>query len=153
MEGELAAIYEGFARLSAVRKWSRENYEERNELIGKFFARASNLKEYSQEISGKKEYFTPKRWERHRAQQGIKRFKRKALGLCGEDTTKSLDELAELLCTVNIVNSVSEGIKLIPCLGGIGVDYGFPPYFSKRLSITEVSSFGEGKKYRIRIQN
>lgn len=73
-----------------------------NEKIEEYFAKAS--KKY---LPSDKRYM-----------EGIKIFKRKVLGLCGKETTKSLEELTTVLKEMDIVNSISKGKKFIASLYG-----------------------------------
>ena len=48
------------------------------------------------------------------SENGAQRFKRKALGLCGRTTLKSLDEVAQLLVDTNIAQSIEEARQYVP---------------------------------------
>jgi len=54
---------------------------------------------------------------------GARIFKRKALGLCGYQVIKTLDEMAQLLCDTSIVSSIDEGKTLTPLIMGGKVSY------------------------------
>ena len=46
--------------------------------------------------------------------RGAQIFKRKALGLCGHTTIKSLDEISEILVEIGIASSLDEGRTIVP---------------------------------------
>lgn len=84
------------------------------------FAKASNFK---QTEKYKKHVFGDGQLERIEKNDGIKIFKRKVLGLCGHKTVKSLDELANILMDIRVVNSLDEGKEMIPQLYGKCLTY------------------------------
>ena len=47
-------------------------------------------------------------------EDGAQRFKRRALGLCGAITRKSLDEVAQLLVDTNIASTMEEAKQTVP---------------------------------------
>jgi len=49
---------------------------------------------------------------------GVKNFKRRALGLCGRSTIKTPDQMAQLLYDVGIVSSIDEAREIVPLLKG-----------------------------------
>lgn len=48
------------------------------------------------------------------SQNGAQRFKRRALGLCGHSTIKTLDEMATLLLETGIASTQHEARQLVP---------------------------------------
>ncbi len=55
---------------------------------------------------------------------GLMKFKRRVLGLCGQKTTKSIDELANILYELGAVKSLNDGRELVPKLYGVTLNYG-----------------------------
>jgi hypothetical protein len=53
------------------------------------------------------------RYQDHLATVGAGIFKRRALGICGYETTKTLDGIAELLLKTNIANEIVEARNLV----------------------------------------
>lgn len=74
------------------------------------FARASNIDKT------KKGFYTPDEWAEMKRNDGTRIFARKVLGLFKWRTTKSLDELAEVLHQIGISPSVEDGKKLMPAI-------------------------------------
>jgi hypothetical protein len=109
---------------------------EENELAG-LFAKVSRLNEK------KHRYLTESDWSRER----LKTFKRKALGPCGSQSIKSLDEMAQLLLDTGIAKSLDEGRELTPSLDGARVPYEVFSY----LCFDEVRDTNKNKAYRIEI--
>ena len=107
--------------------------------IQELFAKASTLDE------GKQGYLTAEEWAAKRKLSGAITFKRRALGLCGKESTRSLDEMAILLNDTNIVGSLDEGKKLVPKLVGKRLDYGY----LREISFDEVTDSDGDKAYRI----
>lgn len=54
--------------------------------------------------------------EENKKDNGIIRFKRKTIGFIGDRTIKTKEQLAKILYKTKIVNSIKEGIELIPLL-------------------------------------
>ena len=48
------------------------------------------------------------------SETGAQTFKRRALGLCGHTSIKSLDEIAKLFVETNIASSIDEAESLVP---------------------------------------
>mgnify|MGYP001566310081 CR=1 FL=1 len=90
---------------------------ENSQDIGNLFAKASKLDESKMGYLGKWE------WEAKKKIDGAKRFKRKALGLCGLSSVKSLEKMAQLLYDTGVVSSVEEGRELTPSLVGKSIIY------------------------------
>jgi len=83
--------------------------------------------------------------EEERQVEGARIFKRKVLGLCGSQSVKTLDEMAQTLYATGIASSVEEGREITPSLMGGRVSYSL----CKEIAFDEVTN-GEGdKKYRI----
>ncbi len=55
---------------------------------------------------------------------GVKRFKRKTLGLCGDGAVKSVDELALILTDMGVASSMDKGRGLLEQFDGEALDYG-----------------------------
>ncbi len=89
--------------------------------IRALFAKASRIRKNESFKSDERQYIG---LENRREDDGIKRFKRRALGLCGRKTTKSLDEIAQILVDIGIVSSMQEGKDLVPSLSGLRLEYG-----------------------------
>jgi len=80
---------------------------------------AQNARQYLRELFAKAgkpdgKYRTDEEQFDYLSGDGAQRFKRKALGLCGFRSIKSLDEVAELLTETGIVSSVEEGKQTVP---------------------------------------
>jgi len=45
--------------------------------------------------------------------EGTRNFKRMLMGFCGEETRKSIDEVAEILARLHITDSIETGRKLV----------------------------------------
>ncbi len=107
------------------------------------FARAGNTKKGS--------YNTPGQEFEALSQSGAKLFKRKALGLCGFSSVKSLEELANLFVETKITNSYDEALDLIPRvvqaneLHSHGISFGMLKY----MSIKRVNGDSKEVKYKI----
>lgn len=100
------------------------------------FARASRL-DRAKALDNIKAGFTayrPAEWEnrekiiqdeleRQIAYDGAKRFKRRALGLCGRSTTKNPDQMAQLLYETGVASSINEAREILPKLAGKSVQY------------------------------
>ncbi|MEK6872780.1 MAG: hypothetical protein AABW90_02085 [Nanoarchaeota archaeon] len=74
-------------------------------------------------------------------------FKRKALGLCGNQSIKTLDEMAQLLCDTRIASSVKEGRELTPSLIDITLKYSIFKY----ITIDEVRDGKDNIRYQIKV--
>jgi len=82
--------------------------------------------------------------EAERRSEGAETFKRKVLGLCGSQSVKTLDEMAQTLYATGVASSIEEGREIVPTLIGT-VRYNK----WKGLSFDEVTD-GEGsKRYRV----
>ncbi len=112
--------------------------------IEELFARASGKDENMQGYSTQQDrvYYTSER-----RMDGAKKFKRKALGLCGNSTVKTLDEMAALLYKTNIVDSIDEGKNLVPSLVGRKVMYGL----LRKIGFDEVENPTGQKAYKISV--
>ncbi|MBX4196509.1 hypothetical protein KW805_02895 [Candidatus Pacearchaeota archaeon] len=108
--------------------------------LQRLFARASKINEDT------KGYFTSEKLASMRKFDGPKRFKRKALGLCGSDAVKSLDEMAQLLYETGIASSQEEGREITPSLVGKKVYYDSNNDY---LTFESVQSTTGAKAYRI----
>ncbi len=84
-------------------------------------------------------------WKEALRIDGAKTFKRKALGLCGMQTVRTLDEMTELLQETGVASSLEEGEKIMQSLKGKEVSYGL----CKVLSFDEVEDSSGKKAYRI----
>jgi hypothetical protein len=81
------------------------NQEQAGDFLRKLFAKAGRANE---------KYRTEELQFDYLSRDGAQRFKRKALGLCGYSTLKSIDEVANILVETGIVPSTDEGRKIIP---------------------------------------
>ena len=111
---------------------------ERQELEN-LFAKASRIDK------AKAGYHTPEEWNGMIKLDGAKRFKRRALGLCGWTSVRNLDEMAQLLYSTGVVSSLDEGREITPSLVGREVSYGL----YKSIGFSEVENSKGEKKYRI----
>ena len=112
--------------------------------IEDIFAKASRLDE------SKKGSLTEKEWNQERRLNGAKRFKRKALGLCGSSSVKSLEEMARLLYETGVVSSVKEGQELTPTLVGKSITYSDSTYILKvELGFEEIKNSKDQRAYRV----
>ena len=82
-----------------------KNASEAQEFLVELFAKAGKF--------DKKDATDSERFK-HLSESGAQTFKRKALGLCGGTTIKSLDEIAGLLVDTNIASSFEEAKELVP---------------------------------------
>ncbi|MEK6836169.1 MAG: hypothetical protein AABX94_00725 [Nanoarchaeota archaeon] len=114
-----------------------DSVEMNRDRIKEIFGRASTLK------SGN---FMENDWAERRSQSGAKNFKRRALGFCGRETVKSIDEIAKLLQDTGIVKSVEEGKELVPSLNGVRVYYTDD---CRAIDIYEVQDIRGNKAYKI----
>lgn len=105
--------------------------------LRELFKRASKIK-----ITG---YYTPHELEGTQYSDGVRRFKRKVLGLCGDETIKSLEEMAQALYDINAVSSIVEGKKIARQLAGTE-----PAYGDSYLEIVKVQNLRQQEGYRIR---
>jgi hypothetical protein len=83
--------------------------------------------------------------EEERRIKGARTFKRKVLGLCGSQSIKTLNEMAQTLYSTGIASSVEEGREITPLLMGGRVSFGL----SKEIAFDEVIDGKGNKKYRI----
>ena len=49
---------------------------------------------------------------------GVKRFKRRTLGICGRSTTKTSDQMIQILCETQVVSTPEEAKQILPHLEG-----------------------------------
>ena len=84
--------------------------------------------------------------------ESTKALKRKALGLCGRCSVKTLDEMAQLLVDTKIAQSIEEGRELAPHLDKSRLPYDFYRFFSwqKGIEIDRIESSGE-PRYQIKV--
>ncbi len=92
-------------------------------------------------VARKDKFFT----EAERQLEGVKTFKRKVLGLCGYQSIKTLDEMAQTLYSTGVASSVDEGREITPLLMGSKVRYGV----SGQVGFEEIIDGQGNKKYRI----
>ena len=116
------------------------------EEIADLFARASRIDKT------KMGYMTQAEWENATRRDGATIFKRKALGLCGRRTVKTLDGMAQLLYSTGVASSLEEGEEIVPQLVGKEIDYGYYGY-SKYMLFNEVQNSHGDKAYEIRTYN
>ncbi len=84
------------------------------------------------------------------SENGARRFKRRALGLCGRSALKSLDEIAGLLVKTGIASSLSEGREIVPNIVRAGhMPFGVSIGSTKTLSFDEIKNKEGDVKYRI----
>ena len=76
--------------------------------------------------------------------QGAKILKRKLLGICGWKSTKTLEEIAQVLHSTGIASSLEEGRGIVPLLVGREISYG-----GGDLKFKEVEDVEGNKRYRI----
>ena len=76
---------------------------------------------------------------------GAKRFKRKALGVCGHERVVSLDDFAEILVNAEIASSIEEAKSLVP---GIVEAYVIK-YNGQSLTFVGVSNLVGDTRYKI----
>ncbi|MDP3986783.1 MAG: hypothetical protein Q8P81_01000 [Nanoarchaeota archaeon] len=89
--------------------------------------------------------------EEERRVKGARILKRRALGLCGSESVKTLDEMAQLLYSTGVVPSLEEGRVITPSLVGRRVLLGENYYGYDYLAFDNVNN-GDGQKaYKIRI--
>ena len=81
-----------------------------------YFARASRL---NAQI-----FATDKERLNLEAESGVERLKRATLGLCGIQTVKLNDDLANLLVQIGMATSHDEGLQIIPEITGNTYHYG-----------------------------
>ncbi|MBS3093795.1 hypothetical protein J4456_04425 [Candidatus Pacearchaeota archaeon] len=76
-------------------------------------------------LNAKNRYRVKDEWEEKKIKVGAKKFKGKIFGFFGfkKSKVKSLDELAQDLVEVGMVNDINEGEKLIPQLIGYKIAY------------------------------
>lgn len=65
----------------------------------------------------KREEIIQGRLEQQIAHDGVKHFKRRALGLCGRSTTKTPDEMTRLLYETGVASSLEEAREILPFFG------------------------------------
>ncbi len=78
--------------------------------------------------------------------EGTRILKRKLLGLCGSQSIKTLEEIAQVLHSTGIASSLEEGKSIVPSLVGKRINYG------KGLAAIEFEEVEDGKgnkKYRV----
>lgn len=105
--------------------------------LEELFKKASKIK--------KTDYYTPHGLDQMQYFDGVKRFKRKVLGLCGKEAVRSLEEMAQALYDINAVSSMEEGKKIAPQLAGTE-----PAYGDSYLEIVKVQNLRQQEGYRIR---
>jgi len=93
-------------------------------------------------------FFTPKEWDSKREYNGVKRFKRAALGLCGDSTVKTLDQMAQLLYKTGVVSSIKEGEEIVPNL--VGKSFYYCDYRS--IEFSQVENATGQKAYKIYVR-
>ncbi len=106
-----------------------------------FFAKASKINK------SKSRFYEPETWESMKEKDGIRRFRRKALGLFKRSAIKSSDEIASLLYETGIASSIEEGKRIVPSLTGADINYG--PHSD--LCFTEVKNQQGQEKYKIEL--
>ena len=112
---------------------------ERQELEN-LFAKASRIDK------AKAGYHTPEEWNGMIKLDGAKRFKRRALGLCGWTSVRNLDEMAQLLYSTGVVSSLDEGKKILPYLINEKVIYDSDSSGNKKVIFFEEYITDEEKK-------
>ena len=105
-----------------------------------FFIRASRLDKVSLR------YYYSKELNSLKILDGAKRFKRNALGLCGKNSIKSLDEMAKLFYKTGMVSSLDEGKKILPYLINEKVIYDSDSSGNKKVIFFEEYITDEEKK-------
>lgn len=108
------------------------------EEIYRHFARVSRL--------NKKDNINIEKLQELKEFDGVKKFKKKILGLLGTETSKNLDDIAKTLYEVGIVYSLKEGKDLVPHIAKIKI-----LRYSKlsALCFKEVNDHSGEKKYEI----
>ena len=102
----------------------------------------TNIGPYFAKAVPQERFLTPE--ERYIA--GARVFKRRALGILGHESIKTLDEMAQLLHAVGMASSQDEGKSVTQALMGNEFEYDPCSY----LSFQEVSDDQGNVKYRIR---
>ena len=108
--------------------------------ISNIIAKASKLDE------SKMGYLTPKEWKKRKLKDGAKRFKKETVGYFSNKTIKSVDEMAEILYSTDIVSSTQEGKELLPELVPGRAQYDSFPF--DKLTIEEVQDSKGEVKYK-----
>lgn len=136
-----------------------------SEQLAQMFARASTLKApiKKQVVFRKDEYKTESEWrklenearranesselefQQERKWNGVKQFKRRVLGFCGNSSVKSIDELADVVQSLKIADSRNEAIALVSALPEKDLRYG--RYDIIRL--TKVRNAGGNPGYKV----
>jgi len=78
-----------------------------------------DARKYLQELFAKAgrpdgNYRTDREQLEYLSENGAQRFKRKALGLCGHTTIKTLDEVVQILVDTNITSTIYEARQTVP---------------------------------------
>ena len=103
------------------------------------FVRASTLYE-----SGLGQCTFSRGWHSLSEMDGVKRFKRRALGFFRLSGVKSSDEMAKLLYETRIAHSVEEGRKITPTLAGKSFPYSTNLAYDRELNIQRVAGCSKG---------
>jgi len=97
------------------------------EKIGRFFVDASTLNRRGADK------YSPEEWERRQEESGVKHFKRRVLGFCGSKTIKTVDEVADVLYDIGIVQTIKDGRALIPNICNKLLAYGEKALYLERV--------------------
>ena len=84
-----------------------------------------------------------------KTQDGIKQFKRKLLGLCGRESTKSLDQIAESLRTIGVSQTHKEAITIAQRLVDVYLIYGGNYWNNYCLVINPIKDSKEEGLYKV----
>jgi len=125
--------------------------------ISDIFAKASKLIYKNEGFHTREEWTKRKeKFEELRGIDGAKVFKRRALGLCGEKSVKSLDEIAMILSEIGVTSSLEEGRLLVPSLVNLNIKYweiiSYPNRPTSRKSIVLEKVFNESNQENYRIK-
>ena len=129
-------------------KNTSEKVKARKYLYELFSRAAKHDSEYRTEIKERD-------YQRELVQQGARNFKRRALGLCGSESTKTLDGVAELLLETKIAGTIVEARNLVTGIVSANVisNKGIPLGYGKYLLFQKIKNSDEYEKYRITVRN
>ncbi len=104
------------------------------------------------QIAGKdKDQFSTKKEKRlERENKGAKVIKRKLLGICGWESIKTLEEIAQALHSTRIASSLEEGRAIVPLLVREKIRYSSCAWLNDWYLVFEEVEDREGnKRYRV----
>lgn len=89
----------------------------------------------------RKKFCTPE----ERPLKGARAFKRKVLGFCGRESTRTLDEMANIFVELGMATNLPDAKDLIPRLSGARIEY----YTLNGLAFDEVRDGIGNTAYRV----